>query len=104
VAQSSADFLAQHGVEVSIERVSVRNELWSMVVSVEGFRSNTLAQPTLKKIQAIGNQMSPNAWKDAHASNGLSSPGATASRTNTTTSAPSGLTPRGAAPARAGTR
>lgn len=95
-AQESANFLAQHGVNVSIERVSVasdaRNPIWHMLVSVEGFRTNTLAQPTLKKIQQIGNQMSPNAWKDAHASNGLTSPGAPTSRASATT------------PARGGTR
>jgi hypothetical protein len=108
VAQSSADLLAKNGVDVSIERVSmpsdVRNPLWYMLVSVEGYRSNTAAQPALKRIQQIGNLQSPNAWKDARASNGLTSPGAPASRAGATSSARGGTAARGAAPARAGSR
>jgi hypothetical protein len=75
VAQANAKFLAEHDVSVSIERVNVRNELWYWVVSVQGFASNTAAKPYRDNIVKIGDLLRRDAWKDAYARNGLSSPG-----------------------------
>ena len=74
-----AQFLADHGVDVSIERVELpvrgatnRTESWYWVVTVKGYGSATEAKPDRDDIVKIGDQLSPGAWKNAYARNGLS--------------------------------
>jgi hypothetical protein len=83
VAQNNAGLLLANGIDCSIERVSEGNVLMFMLVSVQGFSSNTEAQLFLKKIQEIGNRANPNPFKDARPRNGLTSPGTTPARSGT---------------------
>jgi hypothetical protein len=77
-AYKQAQYLADHGVEVSIERVEQpvrgtnRTESWYWVVTVKGYASATEAKPVRDDIVKIGDQLSPGAWKNALARNGLS--------------------------------
>jgi hypothetical protein len=78
-AYKHAKFLADHGEDVSIERLELavsgasgRTESWYWVVSVKGFASATEAKPYRDQIVKIGDQMSPGVWKGAYAQNRLS--------------------------------
>jgi hypothetical protein len=56
VAQKNAEFLAKHGVDVSIEIVGSANgkTRWYKLISVQGFPTLVEAEPFRKKIVAIG--------------------------------------------------
>jgi hypothetical protein len=72
VAADIAAFLAKNGVDLSVETMlNNRNELWYVLVSTEGFPSNTKAQPFRDQIVRIGDQLSPGTLKDAYVINGL---------------------------------
>jgi hypothetical protein len=74
-AYKHAQFLAEHGVDVSIEAVKDGNQMWYWVVSAKGASSAAAANSFLAQIRKIGDQMSLGAWKGAYARQGLSQKG-----------------------------
>jgi hypothetical protein len=75
VAQKHAEFLADHGIDCSIETVLTRGQMWYWVVTVQGLPDATAARAQLNQIKEIGDKMKRGVWNGAFPANNLSSQG-----------------------------
>jgi hypothetical protein len=75
VAYAHAKFLADHGVDCSIETVLKSGQMWYWVVTVQGLPNAKTADAQLNQIKKIGDQMKRGVWNGAFPANNLSSQG-----------------------------
>ncbi|HVT79695.1 MAG TPA: SPOR domain-containing protein, partial [Phycisphaerae bacterium] len=64
-AQTDAGWLTELGIDVAIEPYVSQGRTWYALIVLQGFSSQTEAEPARRQIVQIGNSHVPNAWNTA---------------------------------------